>query len=245
MAEWRIGRGWTEEELEARLAHAHTLPRNFTDPVERMTTAHGWNRYYSQAVIAKEPPGPPVDGGPFARGCTAIANYQFSDPRIVIAHFVPDAPLLGRHMLLELQALRVLHYLSGVVVSAVRDETVEEGEGDPRGGPETVFGFRYDTLDGHIERGVEWFLLTKAHATGEIRFRIEASWLPGQFPNWWSRLGFSILGPYHQRIWHHHAHALMAQLVRDPNQPPPEPTGEQVVHMPPEVVFKRFKAEHA
>ena len=28
-----------------------------------------------------------------------------------------------------------------------------------------VFGFRYDTLEGHIERGVEWFLLTKT--TGE------------------------------------------------------------------------------
>ena len=28
--------------------------------------------------------------------------------------------------------------------------------------------FRYDTLEGHIERGYEWFLLTKDHATGGI-----------------------------------------------------------------------------
>jgi hypothetical protein len=77
-------------------------------------------------------------------------------------------------MLLELRAFRALHYLTGVVVWS--------GPGArPRAGRHT-FGFRYDTLEGHIERGSEWFLLNKDHASGEIAFRIEAAWQPATSP---------------------------------------------------------------
>ena len=178
--------------------------------------------------------GPVVAGGPFERGQQAVAGYSFSDPRIVIAHFDPEHALLGRRMLLELRALRVLHYLSGVVVGAVQDERDEE---------RSVFGFRYDTLEGHLEAGAEWFLLTKQHATGEIRFRIEASWRPGQFPNLWSRLGFYLLGPIYQEIWHRRAHAYLARLLRDPDAPAPEDGPGRLVHSPPKVVFERTRGK--
>ena len=69
----------------------------------------------------------------------------------------------------------------------------------------TLFGFRYDTLEGHIEQGFEWFLLTKDHATGGIHFRIEAHWRLGDFPNWWSRLGFLLIGEHYRRLWRHRA----------------------------------------
>jgi hypothetical protein len=239
MAEWRIGRGWTEAELEQRLVGLPQRQRNFADPVEAMTLERGWNQYFSEAVVGREPPGPPVPDGPFTRGRVAVSAYAFSDPRIVIGHFDPDVPLLGRYMLLEMRALRVFHYLAGVVVAATRHD---EAEGEA--GPESVFGFRYDTLDGHIESGVEWFLLRKAHATGEIRFRIEAAWRPGQFPNWWSRLGFAYFGPRYQKRWHHRAHALLARLMRDPDVAAPEAEHGRLVHADPAVVFQRIRAHH-
>ena len=234
MAEWRIGRGWTEAELEEHLDRAQTLGRNFTDPPEALTRARGWRHYFSESVVAREPPGPP--SGAFTRGRVAVAAYAFSDPRIVIGHFDPDVPLLGRVMLLEMRALRVLHYLGGVVVGAVRDEAVR----DETGAEETVFGYRYDTLEGHIECGAEWFTLTKAQRTGALRFRIAAAWRPGQFPNGWSRLGFAYLGPRYQRLWHHRAHALLARLVRDPAVSEPEAGAGRLVHADPAVVFKRY-----
>ena len=233
MADWRIGRGWTDAELEARLAALRTRGLNFSDRVDEMTLERGWNTYFSEATVGREPPGPPVPDGPFARGRIAVSAYAFSDPRIVIGHFDPDVPLLGRHMLLEMKALRVFHYLAGVVVGATRHD---EADG------ETVFGFRYDTLEGHIESGAEWFLLRKSHETGEIRFRIEASWRPGQFPNWWSRLGFAYLGPRYQRKWHLRAHALLAGLMREPDVRPPEAEGGRLVHADPSVVFQHFRA---
>lgn len=235
MAEWRIGRGWTEAELEARLVHLHALGRNFPEPVEEIGPEQGWHGYYSESVIAHSDPGPPEEEGPFERGRHAIANYEFSDPRIVIAHFDPDAALEGRRMLLEMRAVRVLHYLGGVVVGAVRSDRTEE---------QTVFGFRYDTLEGHIEKGAEWFLLTKDHATGSIRFRIEASWRPGQFPNWWSRLGFTFLGRYYQKVWHHRAHDFLAERVRLPHVSPHESTTGRLVHAPPDVIFQRYTTRH-
>lgn len=233
MTEWRIARGWSEDELERRLKALRSQPRNFSDPVDEMTIERGWHQYSSEATVAQGPPGPPEEDGPFARGRKAVANYEFSDPRIVIAHFDPDGPLLGRYIVLEMRALRVLHYLGGVVVGAVRSE---------RDKNRSVFGFRYDTLEGHIEQGVEWFVLTKDHATGTIRFAIEASWRPGQFPNWWSRLGFSLLGTRYQEQWHRRAHRLMAQLVRQPMASTLEKDADGLVHSDPEVVFTRTSA---
>ncbi|MDX1421028.1 MAG: DUF1990 family protein [Rubricoccaceae bacterium] len=234
MSEWRIGRGWTDAELRERLAQAARLPRNFAEAPEALPEAPGWRRYYSEAVVGREAPGPARPDGPFARGCVAVASYAFSDPRIVIGHFDPEAPLLGRPMLLEMRALRAVRFLGPVVVGAVREATVD-GTDD-----ETVYGFRYDTLDGHIERGAEWFTLTKAHRTGDLRFRIEAYWQPGQFPTWWSRLGFATLGPRYQKVWHHRAHALLARLVREPAVRAPDGTDGAVVHASPAVVFERF-----
>jgi uncharacterized protein (UPF0548 family) len=230
MAEWRIGRGWRSEELAERLERLHGLPVNFHAEQSEMTPELGWNHYRSEAVIAHEPPGPPLDSGPFHRAELAVANYQFSDPDVVIGHFDASSRLLGRRMLLEMKAIRVLHYLAGVVISAVRYE-----EQDGR----QTFGFRYDTLDGHIERGSEWFILSKDLETGQIRFEIEAAWLPGQFPNWWSRVGFHYLGPSYQRRWHHEAHGRISHIARGGLSAAGPVDELGLAHAGPDVVFVR------
>jgi uncharacterized protein (UPF0548 family) len=201
MAEWRFMHGWSERELVARIERLGSVDRNF-DP----TVKDGWSAHRSSAIVARELPGPAVEGGAFRRLCTAVAAYEFSDPDIVTAHFDPDTTLEHRRILLEIKVLG-LRYLCAAVVMKVRDEADEKS---------TWFGFRYDTLQGHIERGEEWFLLTKNHATGEIRFEISARWRAGDFPNWWSRVGFAGLGHHYQRKWHMHAHRRLAFLAGAP-----------------------------
>lgn len=233
MAEWRIGRGWSTAELRGRLENLEGARLNFRVAQEEMTVERGWNRYSSEAVIAREAPGSPLPHGPFQRAEVAVANYQFSDPTIVVGHFDSESRLLGRRMLLEMTALRVFRYLGGVVVGAVRFE-----EQDGR----HVFGYRYDTLDGHLEQGSEWFLLTKEIATGEIRFRIEAAWLPGEFPNWWSRVGFKVMGPHYQRRWHHEAHRRLYGIARG-SEPATAPTdADGMAHAGLNIVFERTPA---
>lgn len=229
MAEWRIGRGWTEAELEDRLRRAAGLPLNFSlAQTEGTEPQPGWNHYFSEAVLTREPPGAPLPNGPFARAKVGIENYEFSDPEIVTAHFDPSVPLLGRRMLLEIKVWS-LHFLCGVVVGAVRNEV--------RNGAAT-FGFRYDTLDGHIERGSEWFLLSKDLGSGEVRYRIEATWQPGQFPNWWSRLGFWLLAPLYQREWHFRAQRRLFLIARYGSLEPPMPERGRLVHEGPDVIFR-------
>jgi uncharacterized protein (UPF0548 family) len=198
MGEWRFGRGWDDEEVAVRLRALADLERNF-DVAEPKTADRGWRRHESETTVAREGAGPPEPAGAFERARELVARYEFSDPGIVKAHFDHGAPLHARRMLLELRALG-FRFLGGTVVGAVRDETTAA---------ETVFGYRYDTLRGHVEQGWEWFVVTKSHATGDIRFRISADWQPGEFPNRWSRIGFGIVGVHYQRRWIRRAHARL------------------------------------
>jgi uncharacterized protein (UPF0548 family) len=221
MAEWRLWRGWPTAAVTARLDRARSSSVNFDADEQDMDSEHGWNHYYSEAVIARE-----TDGDArFARARTALANYQFSDPAIVLAHFDPEETLLGRHMLLEIQVLG-LHYLCPTVVNRVRE--------DPG-----LFAFRYDTLEGHIERGVEWFVLTK-NDLGEIRFRVEARWREGEFPNWWSRLGFLVLSRYYQRKWHRRAHHRLSSLAHYGSTKRPKRDSAGLTHQGVDVTFTYY-----
>ena len=227
MAEWRFRRGWTDRELEDRLAGLESVGRNFAAEPGTPTLAQGWHRYYSEAMLGREPPGEPAPDGAFARARVAVENYEFSDPRIVTAHFDPRLPLRGRRMLLEIRVLG-LRYLCGVEIGEVVSDDDEE---------RARFGFRYDTLEGHIERGSEWFVLTQNKLTGELRYRIEAHWRPGDFPNWWSKAGFHLLSPLYQRRWHYLAQYRLACQARYGDATPPRPAYGRLVHEGPDVIF--------
>lgn len=228
MAEWKLLGTWTEDELASRLGRLASVPPSSPGELSAMPPEEGWRAVRSSAVVAHEPPGPPAAGGAFDRAWDAVEGFAFSDPGIVTAHFDPTAPLLGRHMLLELRVLG-LRYLCGTVVGAVCDES---GDGA------TVRGYRYDTLEGHVERGAEWFRLTKDHGSGEIHFEIEARWQPGDFPNRWSRVGFALLAAHYQERWHRRAHHRLATLAADPDAARPRP-GRRLVHQGPEVALVR------
>lgn len=219
MAQWQIGRSWSPDTLKSRLEALQHADRNFPGIVEQeMTGEAGWQHYHSEAVIAVENEA----NERFARARQALASYQFSDPAIVVAHFDPKTPLLLRRILLEIK-IWGLRYLCPAMVTHVRDEG-------------STYGFRYDTLEGHIERGVEWFLLTR-NERGEIRFRIEARWQQGEFPNWWSRAGFFFVSDYYQRRWHRHAHQRMSLFAHygSLQRPPADAAG--LTHQGVDVTF--------
>ena len=228
MSDYRLFRSWSEAELKEYLGRLQDRPSNFDVPIETMVPENGWTVDGSHDMLGCEPPGEPVPDGVFERAKKGLVNYDFSDPRIVEGHFDPRVPLVGREMILEMKVLG-MRYLGGTRVHGVREECTEQ---------ESVFGYRYDTLQGHIERGYEWFLLTKDHTTGEVWFKIEAHWRLGDFPNWWSRLGFHLIGEHFRRLWRHEAPLRLkaltkkrpTELVAEPGElahrgdPAPKPT---------------------
>ena len=222
MAEWRLFAGWTSDELRARVDRLSSAQLNFTGVESELTGEHGWHHYHSDAIIAREPP---ADDVLFERARVALANYQFSDPDIVVAHFDPKTALAGRRILLEIKVWG-LRYLCPALVTTVRSEA-------------GVYGFRYDTLQGHIERGMEWFVLTK-DADGAIRFRIEARWQRGDMPNWWSRAGFAVLSGYYQRQWHRRAHHRMSLLAHYGSTARPPRDAAGLTHQGVDVTFTYY-----
>ena len=203
MSLWRFGRGWPERTLRRYLDEQRTRRVNFDAPAEQMTAEYGWTIDGDDAPIGTEPVGPPLVDGLYMRAKRAMMNYEFSDSSIVAGHFDLRAPLDGRDMLLEIKVWG-FRFLNGVRVQQVRDRSDEH---------RTSFGYRYDTLEGHIEEGFEWFVLSKHHQSGEVRFRIEAHWRLGKFPNWWSRIGFLLMAERYRKIWRRRAITRVRQLA--------------------------------
>lgn len=189
--------------LRSYLTTFEKSPVNFDVPLDQITEANGWTTDGVKSVIGSEPPGPPLPDGHFMRARKALLAYEFSEPQIARAYFDLESEFIGRTMLLELRVLGFC-FLSGVRVHSVRDEVLEN---------RTIFGFRYDTLEGHIERGFEWFLLEKDHESGAITFQIDARWRLGDFPNWWSKLGFKLIGERYRDRWRRAALECLAKLA--------------------------------
>lgn len=215
MAELRVGRGWSSSEMKERLERLPSVP---SSAPEGWPEGPGWHAERHESLIARERPGRPLADGFFARAREALKGYELSDPSIVIGHFVPGE-LDGRRMLLEIRVLG-LHYLCGVLVSEVREDD---------DGRTSTFGFRYETLEGHIERGAEWFVIEKDHDSGDVCFRIFSTWRAGDFPNWWSHVGFTALAPYYRGVWLRRAHERLRALLREPVSSLRR-SGDEVVH---------------
>ncbi|CDR01262.1 DUF1990 family protein [Streptomyces iranensis] len=120
-----------------------------------------WNIDVHRTAIGKERPGPPESGGPWEQACRLVRAYEFSPPEIVRALYDPAAPLLGRDMLLEARFHGMLFYC-GVRVTKVVDETRDETD--------RVWGWAYETLQGHLERGQVTYEVVKRQDSGEVLF---------------------------------------------------------------------------
>ncbi|WP_026454162.1 DUF1990 family protein [Saccharomonospora iraqiensis] len=154
MAEWGLGRPDTARELAALTdAGINYSPAEVRRPAWTLDThLHG---------LPAERPGPPEPGGPWERACRLVRDYEFTPPESVRALYDPAVPLLGRNMLLQLR-FHGLHLYCGVRITEVVDETRNDGA--------RVWGWAYETLDGHLERGKVTYEVVKYRDTGRVEF---------------------------------------------------------------------------
>lgn len=134
--------------------------------------------------VGQEAAGPPEDGGLWERARALVAAYEFTPPEIIRAFYESGSDLLGRDMVLQAR-LPGLRFLMGVRVTDVREETSAD---------RTLWGWSYETLRGHLERGRVDYDLVKHHATGEVEFVVHSySQLHPRAP-WWMRWGWRLFG---------------------------------------------------
>jgi uncharacterized protein (UPF0548 family) len=167
-----------------------------------------WHVDGAEVVVGRETAGAPAAGGPWGLACRLVAQYEFTNGRIVRAVYRPADDLLGRDMLLE-GRFWILRFYLGVRVTAVTDETREGGRGAER-----VWGWSYQTLQGHLEQGRLSYEVIKNLASGRVTFRVSGYSRAAPIPNPLIRLGFALFGRWTQRRFYRSVQLRMRALVQ-------------------------------
>jgi hypothetical protein len=183
-----------DEKLAQRLAEIGVMePTIDLTQRENYVAGAGWHLDSREAPLPSEPPGPPLPDGSFATACAIVQAYEFPPSRLIRGLFDPAAPLENRAMLLRARYLWMTFELP-VRVSRVIDITREGSQGT-----EYAWGYSYQTLAGHLERGEITFEIVKQLATGAVAFRIHSFSQTGHIVNLLHRYGFRLVGRRLQR----------------------------------------------
>jgi uncharacterized protein (UPF0548 family) len=130
----------------------------------------GDNRDDFTAEVAREPPGPPLSGGPFRRVAEAIHDYRVFPGRVVVG-------VLRRRPVRVGDTVGIRYRLLGGVSLFFAARVTERFDGETQGVWRS--GFRYRTLRGHPELGEETFAVEKDLATGRVRASLRSWSRPG------------------------------------------------------------------
>jgi uncharacterized protein (UPF0548 family) len=120
-----------------------------------------WNFDVHRSVVGRERPGPPEPRGVWEAARDLVRDYEFTPPELIRAVYNRRDPLLGRNLLLE-GRFYLLRFYMGVRITAVVDETRDQQE--------KVWGWAYETLEHHLERGKVTYEVIKHLDSGQIEF---------------------------------------------------------------------------
>ena len=204
-----------------RLAGLHVNYDQALAPEEGVASFDGhWHVDSGATVIGREEAGAPEKGGPWETACRLVGQYEFADARILRGVYRDGGELLNRNMLLEARFFGLRFYF-GVRVTGVIDEERDSGSG-----PERVWGWYYQTLEGHIEQGRLCYEVIKNLTTGQVSFRVAGYSRRAPIPNPVIRWGFMVFGRWTQQRFYRNIQARMAALVRAAQRGQPVPTPE-------------------
>ena len=120
-----------------------------------------WNFDVHRSPVGRERPGPPEPHAVWETARDLVRDYEFTPPELVRAVYHRQDPLLGRNLLLEAR-FSALRFYMGVRITALVDETRHQQE--------KVWGWAYQTLDHHLERGKVTYEVVKHLDSGQVEF---------------------------------------------------------------------------
>jgi uncharacterized protein (UPF0548 family) len=176
-----------------------------------------WHVDSADMVIGHEPPGPPLAGGTWETACLLVRQYEFAEPRILRAVYRAGEDLLGRDMLLEGRFFGLRFYL-GVRVTGVIDQARDGDDGS-----EQVWGWSYQTLQGHLEQGRLSYEVIKNLASGQVTFRVAGYSRPAPIPGRVVRWGFVLFGRWTQQRFYQAIQQRLDHLLQNEQRGEPLP----------------------
>lgn len=203
------------DDVGPQLDRIRALGPNFAP--EQLPAAHdgAWHVDDYCRALPPEPPGEPHPGGSFALAKELLRDYEFADPRRIRAYYRADAPLQDRDMLLEIRYLG-LRVRVGVRIGVVFDELREVDGRRAR-----IWGWAYQTLEGHLERGQMDYQVWKWLDSGEVEFHIHAVAQIAKTRKPLLNLGFRLVGRRQQVRFARRCAERMERLVAARRHPPP------------------------
>ena len=159
----------------------------------------GDHRDVYERDVAREEPGPPVDGGPHRRAAAAVLRYDIFPPRLI-------EPVIARAPV-EVGDAVGAHYVGFPLLRIFfASRVVETFDGERGGDGWWRTGFTYRTLAAHPELGEETFAAEKELATGRVRVALRSWSRPG---NWLTRVASPLL----RRVQVGASHGALAHLA--------------------------------
>lgn len=194
------------------LAAQHRREVNF----RREQVDDTWNHDLQRSPLGDEAPGEPEPDGVWETACRLVAAYEMADPALIRAVYDGAAPLRGRDLLLEGRFL-LLRFYMGVRITEVIDE---------ERGAERVWGWAYETLEGHLERGRMSYEVVKHRDTGRVELVITAYSQGAPTLGPVTGLGWRLFGRRTQLRFYRTCGRRLARLVRE-RLGAPDPVAER------------------
>jgi uncharacterized protein (UPF0548 family) len=164
----------------------------------------GWHHDLHRSRLPDELPGDPQPGGAWELARRLIDIYEAPEPSIIRGLYAAASPLIGRDMLLEARFYG-LHFSMGVRVTHVVDELRDDGT--------RVWGWSYDTLEGHVERGRMSYEVVKHVDSGHVEFVTRGVSEPAPTLGPLLRLGWSLFGRRTQVRFYRRCGQRMQRIV--------------------------------
>lgn len=175
-----------------------------------------WNFDVHRAVIADERPGPPEPDGPWEAACALVRDYEFTPPELLRAYYDRTTPLLGREMMLE-GRFALLRFMMPVRITSVIEESDDTSD---------TFGWGYETLQGHMERGEVVYRVIKHRDTGLVEFTATSHSQSDPRLGPILRTGWALFGRREQLRFYRRICQRLPQLVRQRRTAPPSPDSD-------------------
>jgi hypothetical protein len=148
---------------------------------------------------ARNSQGHPCAGGPGRRG----ASWSGSTSSPNQGSYAPPTGAIANSRVFGLR------FYLGVRITGIIDETR-----DADGGPERVWGWSYQTLEGHLEQGRLSYEVIKNLGTGRVTFRVSGYSRAAPIPSLVIRWGFRLFGRWTQRRFYLAIQRRMRSLVQ-------------------------------
>jgi uncharacterized protein (UPF0548 family) len=187
--------------------------------------ASTWHFDHHRFFLGTDPPGRPEKNSVWWRAHREVAAYSFTPGRLLRAHYAREDDLVGRDLLL-VGRFAFARFVMGVRITEA---------GFDEDGVRYSWGWSYETLQGHLERGRVDYRVVKDLRSGAVTLEVNSYNQINPRTHPLIRMGWFFFGRRAQHRFYSAVGANLRRLAQRPSEGEPHDSGEQFVAVPRDV----------